>query len=66
MKVLLNGETVEIADGTVVAVLNALDLVKADGIALAIDGEVVPRSTWTDLKIAPGQRIEVVRAVQGG
>lgn len=66
MKVWVNGEPAEIEQGTVAAVLEALELDTGLGVALAIDGEVVPRSTWSDAVISPGQRIEVVRAVQGG
>jgi sulfur carrier protein len=36
------------------------------GIAVAVDGEVVPRGRWDDTRLADGQRIEVVQAVQGG
>ena len=36
------------------------------GIAVAINNEVAPRSTWPALIIQPGDRIEVVTAVQGG
>ena len=36
------------------------------GIAVAVDGEVVPRAQWDETTISDGQRIEVVQAVQGG
>jgi sulfur carrier protein len=36
------------------------------GIAVALDGEVVPRDRWTRTELAEGQRVEVVQAVQGG
>lgn len=35
------------------------------GIAVAVDGEVVPRSEW-DTTLREGQRVEVLQAVQGG
>lgn len=66
MKVWLNGEDVEIAEATVAGVLRALGLQSGKGIALAIDGEVVPKSTWGEVAISSDQRIEVVKAVQGG
>jgi sulfur carrier protein len=36
------------------------------GIAVAVDGEVVPRDRWDDTRLDDGQRVEVVQAVQGG
>ncbi|HEY5198803.1 MAG TPA: sulfur carrier protein ThiS [Solirubrobacteraceae bacterium] len=38
----------------------------ARGVAVAVDGEVVPRSEWADLTLAEGSRVEVVDAIQGG
>lgn len=36
------------------------------GIAVAVDGEVVPRSAWEETALFEGQRVEVVGAIQGG
>lgn len=36
------------------------------GLAVAVDGAVVPRSRWATTTIASGAEIEVVEAVQGG
>lgn len=36
------------------------------GIAVAINGEVVTRGTWTQRTIDAGDAVEVVGAVQGG
>lgn len=36
------------------------------GLAVAVDGFVVPRRLWATTTIAPGSAIEVVEAVQGG
>jgi sulfur carrier protein len=36
------------------------------GIAVAVNGEVVPRSSWPDTQLADGDRIDVVTATQGG
>jgi sulfur carrier protein len=38
----------------------------ARGVAVALDGEVVPRSQWASAALEPGARIEVVGAIQGG
>ncbi|NHN57331.1 sulfur carrier protein ThiS [Calidifontibacter sp. DB0510] len=36
------------------------------GVALAVDGSVVPRSLWATTELADGQQVELVTAVQGG
>ncbi|MBX5470305.1 MAG: sulfur carrier protein ThiS [Thermoleophilaceae bacterium] len=68
MKVLLNGEPRELADGTTVsaAVAAAGAEPSGRGVAVAVDGEVVPRGQWETTKLSEGQRVEVVQAVQGG
>ncbi len=36
------------------------------GVAVAVDGEVVPRGEWATTPMRAGQQVEVLRAVQGG
>jgi len=36
------------------------------GVAVAIDDAVVPRGAWGATVVRPGDRVEVVTAVQGG
>ena len=36
------------------------------GVAIAIDGEVVPRTEWDTTSLTPDARVEVVQAIQGG
>jgi sulfur carrier protein len=36
------------------------------GVAVAVDGEVVPRGEWRRTQLHEGQQVEVLRAVQGG
>ncbi len=38
----------------------------ARGVAVAVDGEVVPRSQWDIWPLEDGARVEVVGAIQGG
>ena len=68
MRVLLNGEERDLGDGASVrdAVVAAGAPGEGRGVAVALDGEVVPRGRWDDQVLADGQRVEVVRAVQGG
>ena len=39
---------------------------EADGIAVAVNGEIVPRGQWREREVQDGDDIEIVRAVQGG
>jgi sulfur carrier protein len=67
VRIELNGEPVELAAGASVA--QAVDSVGADsarGVAVAVDGEVVPRSEWDATALSEGQQVEVLHAVQGG
>jgi sulfur carrier protein len=52
---------------SVVDVLRALDLAPdARGVAVAVDGEVVPRAGWETFAIPEGAHVEVLSAMQGG
>ena len=37
-----------------------------DGIAVAVNSEVVPRSEWSTTILRPGDRVEIVTAAAGG
>ena len=66
--VILNGEPTALADGASVlsAVAAAGAPAEGRGVAVAVDGEVVPRGEWESTELAEGQRVEVLQAVQGG
>ncbi len=52
---------------TVADALALLDLpLDARGVAVAIDGEVVPRAGWETFAIPEGAHVEVLTAMQGG
>ncbi len=68
MKVLLNGEVRELPDGATLAEA-AREAGAGDGgrgVAVALDGEVVPRSEWETTALREGQAVEVLAAIQGG
>jgi sulfur carrier protein len=64
----INGERREFPRGATVAVAVREAGVERDGrgVAVAVDGEVVPRGEWQRTQLREGQQIEVLRAVQGG
>jgi sulfur carrier protein len=63
MRLLVNGEERELPPGTKVA-----DLLPAEqrGVAVALDGEVVPRGEWPALELREGQTVELLEAKAGG
>jgi thiamine biosynthesis protein ThiS len=64
--VTVNGEPRELEGPLrVTAFLKALDI-NARQVAVAINGEVVPRSEWGNVTVDDGDMVEVVRAVGGG
>ena len=68
MQVVLNGEPRDLPEASTVA--EAIERAGAPstqrGVAVAVDGEVVPRGEWASLTLHEGQRVEVLQAVQGG
>ena len=68
MTIELNGRPTEVPAGSRVG--DAVSRAGADpqrrGVAVAVNGEVVPRSEWDRTELQPGQRVEVVGAIQGG
>ena len=65
--VTINGERRELDErATVEAAVRATGAPDGRGVAVALDGEVVPRGEWATTEIRDGQQVEVLRAVQGG
>jgi sulfur carrier protein len=66
--ILLNGQDSEVHAGETVAdVLARLGLdTDARGVAVAVDGEVVPRNGWDSYALPEDARVEVLTAMQGG
>jgi sulfur carrier protein len=66
--ILLNGQDSDLPVGETVAGALARLGLSADvrGVAVAVDGEVVPRATWGTFALAADARVEVLTAMQGG
>ncbi len=64
----LNGQVSEVRAGeTVAVVLRDLGIPEdTRGIAVAVDGEVVPRAAWDSFALGADARVEVLTAMQGG
>jgi sulfur carrier protein len=63
----VNGESEPLVATTVEALVaeKAADTAQR-GIAVALNGAVVPRAAWRDTLLHPGDSVEIVRARQGG
>ena len=63
----VNGESEPLSVATIDALLEekAVDTEKR-GIAVALNGSVVPRAAWRDTALKAGDSVEIVRARQGG
>jgi sulfur carrier protein len=66
--IVLNGQASELRAGdTLVCALARLGLeLDARGVAVAVDGEVVPRRAWDSFELPRDARVEVLTAMQGG
>jgi sulfur carrier protein len=66
MRVIVNGEPRELDEGANVDAAVLVTGAPERGVAVAVDGEVVPRGEWSSTELRAGQRVEVLQAVQGG
>jgi len=68
LKIILNGSSSDVRVGeSVLAAIEQLGLPPdARGVAVAVDGEVIPRTRWGELELSEGARVEVLTAMQGG
>lgn len=70
MRLIVNGEPRESAASDLAA-LFAMEaeeraLPGPEGIAIALNGRVVRRDAWARTRLSEGDRVEIVRAMQGG
>jgi len=67
MTIRVNGRERTIEARTLVELLGALGHERDPaGIAVAVNGEVVPRMAWSRTELRSGDEVEIVGAVQGG
>ncbi len=64
--VVVNGEAKRLGEATTVGELVAELAGDARGVAVAVNAEVLTRAEWATRKVAEGDRVEVLRAAQGG
>jgi len=65
--VTVNGEALALDEPRVSALMRAQGMPPgARGMAIAINGAVVPRRAWPDTTLADGDEIEIVKLFAGG
>ncbi|GGI09457.1 sulfur carrier protein ThiS [Egicoccus halophilus] len=66
MSIVLNGRPIPVAAGTTVGELVDATVPDRRGVAVAVDGTVVPRTAWDATELPSSATVELVGAVQGG
>jgi sulfur carrier protein len=68
MRVIVNGDATDLSNGaTVMHVLEQLGRgPQPRGVAVAVNGEVVPKTAWDQTALRDEDRVEVLTAVGGG
>jgi len=66
VEILINGAAHQVADDMSLDRAVALISSAASGVAAAVNGELVRRVSWPSTRLAAGDQIEVLSAVQGG
>jgi sulfur carrier protein len=73
----VNGQARPLGDGTLTGLLEAEAVdtqsvnpqsvnLGARGLAVAVNGQVVPRHAWDATRLAPGDEVEIVKLFAGG
>jgi len=62
----INGKDENFAGGSVAALVAARGMTGKRGVAVAVNGAVVPARRWQELILAPGDEVEIVRPFGGG
>ncbi len=70
MMLIVNGEAHQTASTTIAELwreeTEELNLPNAKGYAIALNGALIRKDKWQSTTLADGDRVEIVRAMQGG
>ncbi len=66
MKLTVNGDLVEVPDGSTIATLLSQLRIDPSRVAVERNLDVVPRRTYAEARLAEGDRVEIVTFVGGG
>ena len=62
----VNGKEEQIDVVTVAELLASRGITRPKGVAVALNGAVVPASAWPNARLSAGDKIEIVRPFGGG
>jgi sulfur carrier protein len=62
----INGKDEPFPGGTLAAMVAARGIASRRGLAIALNGAVVPARRWDDTPLSPGDEVEIVRPFGGG
>ena len=66
MRVLVNGDPMELPDGLSVEALLVQLKVKREYTAVALNREITPKTQYADTHLKDGDKVEIVRPMGGG
>jgi len=67
MKLIVNGEQINTEEETLEKLLRVFDLKGSEkGVAVAVNDTVVAREQWSAYRLNAKDRVEIIRATQGG
>ena len=64
--IVINGEPRQVAGEVTLDTAVSMVTSAATGVAAALNGDVIRRAAWESTRLAAGDEVEVVTAVQGG
>ena len=65
-KLIINGENIFVLSETLSKVLNEINIIKNQNMAVAVNEEVIEKINWENYKIKSGDIIEIVQPLKGG
>jgi sulfur carrier protein len=66
MEVQINGVKQDVSSNSNVSSLLALHSISVQGIAVAVNGTVVPKTSWSTHVLQSEDKITIIQATQGG
>lgn len=67
MEVLVNNKLYAVQPGiSIAALLQFIQLPSEKGIAVAVNSQVIPRTTWSRQVLQSADKVTIIRATQGG
>ena len=66
MQVTINNQPASCPDGMELAAFLEMQQIGTERTAVAVNGEVVPRASWSHHRLSEGDEILIIRATYGG